>query len=185
MSLISVLLCIFLALLIETDVSAAFSVHHQSRRVLARRLPPTRASASISKRLTHPRQTAHVILTMSQRDTSESLNDTSSLNNAVLSIGSTTSMFVAITFFVLLAVKRDALMVSFFIGAINNGILSKVLKKLLNQERPAEISETVKDKPSDKVRFERFACGLERRHKRVLSTNVRLRFYRACHHLTQ
>lgn len=95
---------------------------------------------------------------MSQRDTSESLNDTSSLNNAVLSIGSTTSMFVAITFFVLLAVKRDALMVSFFIGAINNGILSKVLKKLLNQERPAEISETVKDKPSDKVRFERFAC---------------------------
>jgi membrane-associated phospholipid phosphatase len=150
MSLISVLLCIFLALLIETDVSAAFSVHHQSRRVLVRRLPPTRASASISKRLTHPRQRAHVILTMSQRDTSESLNDTSSLNNAVLSIGSTTSMFVAITFFVLLAVKRDALMVSFFIGAINNGILSKVLKKLLNQERPAEISETVKDKPSDK-----------------------------------
>jgi hypothetical protein len=158
MSLISVLLCIFLALSIETDISAAFSVH-QSRRDLERGLPPTtRASASIRKRLIHPRQTTHVILTMSQRDTSESLNDTSSLNNVVLSIGSTTSMFVAITFFVLLAVKRDALMVSFFIGAINNGILSKVLKKLLNQERPAEISETVKDKPSDKVRFDRFAC---------------------------
>ena len=93
---------------------------------------------------------------MAQNGTNEPLDEASSLNNVVLWIGSTTSMFVAVTFFVLLAVKRDALMVSFFIGAINNGILSKVLKKLLNQERPAEISETVKDKPSDKVRFKTF-----------------------------
>ena len=40
-------------------------------------------------------------------------------------------------------------MVSFFIGAISNGILSKVLKRLLNQERPSNVSLAVKEKPSD------------------------------------
>lgn len=143
---------ICLALLIETEITAAFS------RVLA----PTSASASIRRSITirNSKQTtqsssAMSQMAMSQNGTSESLNETVPLNNVVLWIGSTTSMFVAVTFFALLAVKRDALMVSFFIGAINNGILSKVLKKLLNQERPAEISAKVKDKPNDKVRFER------------------------------
>jgi hypothetical protein len=54
-------------------------------------------------------------------------------------IGSTTSAVVAGTFYIVLAWKRDALMVSFFIGSISNGILSKVLKKILKQERPAEL----------------------------------------------
>ncbi len=83
-------------------------------------------------------------------------------------------MFVAITFFVFLAVKRDALMVSFFIGAINNGILSKVLKKLLNQERPAEISETVKDKPSD--RFHWYIHCHDASADTASSINLRRRF---------
>lgn len=151
------LLCICLALSIETEVTAAFSFRQS--RVLARRLPPTTASASIIRKslpMRNPRQTTKSSLTMAQKGTSESLDETSPLNKLVLWIGSTTSMFVAVTFFVLLAVKRDALMVSFFIGAINNGILSKVLKKLLNQERPADISETVKDKPSDKVSLRPF-----------------------------
>lgn len=66
-------------------------------------------------------------------------------------IGSTTSMVVAGTFFVVLAYQRDAFMVSFFIGAISNGVLSKVLKRLLNQERPPELETTeMKLKPSDK-----------------------------------
>lgn len=77
-------------------------------------------------------------------------SDESSINKVILWIGSTTSIVVAGTFFAFLAIKRDALMVSFFIGAISNGILSKILKKLLNQERPAEISQVVKEKPSDK-----------------------------------
>ncbi|CAJ1944319.1 unnamed protein product [Cylindrotheca closterium] len=51
-------------------------------------------------------------------------------------IGKTTSTVVAGTFFVILAWQRDALMVSFFVGAISNGILSKVLKKAIRQERP-------------------------------------------------
>mmetsp|Transcript_32272 Transcript_32272/g.78502 ORF Transcript_32272/g.78502 Transcript_32272/m.78502 type:complete len:333 (+) Transcript_32272:45-1043(+) len=53
-------------------------------------------------------------------------------------IGKTTSTVVSATFFIVLAWQRDALMVSFFIGAISNGILSKVLKKLIQQERPME-----------------------------------------------
>mmetsp|Transcript_32271 Transcript_32271/g.78500 ORF Transcript_32271/g.78500 Transcript_32271/m.78500 type:complete len:322 (+) Transcript_32271:104-1069(+) len=53
-------------------------------------------------------------------------------------IGKTTSTVVSATFFVVLAWQRDALMVSFFVGAISNGILSKVLKKVIQQERPME-----------------------------------------------
>jgi hypothetical protein len=59
---------------------------------------------------------------------------------ALTKIGSTTSAVVAGTFFAVLAYQRDALMVSFFIGAISNGILSKVLKKVLKQARPPELN---------------------------------------------
>jgi len=72
--------------------------------------------------------------------------------NAVLKIvGKTTSAFVSLTFFAFLAFRRDAYMISFFLGAISNGILSKVLKKLLNHDRPAELdlNESIKLKPSD------------------------------------
>lgn len=65
-------------------------------------------------------------------------------------IGSTTSTVVAGTFYAVLTWKRDALMVSFFIGSISNGILSKVLKKILKQERPAGLDEsTMEFAPSD------------------------------------
>ena len=64
------------------------------------------------------------------------------MKSLVTIIGSTTSAVVAGTFYCILAYKRDALMVSFFIGAISNGILSKVLKKILDQERPAELKES-------------------------------------------
>jgi len=65
-------------------------------------------------------------------------------------IGSSTSIVVSMTFFAVLAWKRDALMVSFFIGAIGNGILSKILKRVLKQSRPPEL-ETIQRKiqPSD------------------------------------
>lgn len=72
------------------------------------------------------------------------------MNTLLTTIGSTTSALVAGTFYAVLAYRRDALMVSFFMGAISNGILSKVLKKVLNQERPAELNESnLKLKPSD------------------------------------
>lgn len=42
-------------------------------------------------------------------------------------VGSTTSIVVSGTYFVVLAYQRDALMVSFFIGSISNAVLGKVL----------------------------------------------------------
>ena len=66
-------------------------------------------------------------------------------NNWILDI----SAVVAGTVYIVLAWawKRDALMVSFFMGSISNGILSKVLKKILKQERPAELMESDLDLP--------------------------------------
>mmetsp|Transcript_17295 Transcript_17295/g.26761 ORF Transcript_17295/g.26761 Transcript_17295/m.26761 type:complete len:294 (+) Transcript_17295:124-1005(+) len=88
--------------------------------------------------------------TNNMEDTNENGNDTSSSLPPVLSlVGSTTSAVVAGTFFLALAYRRDALMVAFFIGAISNGILSKVLKKLINQARPENIASDIKLKPSD------------------------------------
>jgi len=86
---------------------------------------------------------------------SSSDDDTpSSLSNKILySVGSSTSLLVSLVFFVFLAVKRDALMVSFFLGAITNGIFSKVLKKILNQDRPPQqqqLSSNQPSKPNDK-----------------------------------
>lgn len=74
------------------------------------------------------------------------------LDFLVTKIGSTTSMVVAGTFFVVLCYKRDALMVSFFLGSISNAIFGKVLKKILKIERPdVALSQDVPeiDQPSD------------------------------------
>eukprot|EP00545_Synedropsis_sp_CCMP1620_P008092 CAMPEP_0119007242 /NCGR_PEP_ID=MMETSP1176-20130426/2883_1 /TAXON_ID=265551 /ORGANISM="Synedropsis recta cf, Strain CCMP1620" /LENGTH=209 /DNA_ID=CAMNT_0006959357 /DNA_START=124 /DNA_END=753 /DNA_ORIENTATION=+ len=72
-----------------------------------------------------------------------------SFSNTLYAIGGSTSIVVAGTFFAVLALQRDALMVSFFIGAITNGVLSKVLKKILNQDRPDTPAASI-EKPSDK-----------------------------------
>jgi membrane-associated phospholipid phosphatase len=76
--------------------------------------------------------------------------DPSLAKMALSAVGSTTSAVVSVVFFAVLAWKRDAFMVAFFLGSIANGILSKVLKKLLNQSRPEALQAvTMKLKPSD------------------------------------
>mmetsp|Transcript_27761 Transcript_27761/g.42727 ORF Transcript_27761/g.42727 Transcript_27761/m.42727 type:complete len:272 (-) Transcript_27761:1039-1854(-) len=77
-------------------------------------------------------------------------NNGSWLNDVINLVGSSTSVVVSVTFFAVLAYRRDALMVAFFIGSISNGILSKVLKRALNQDRPDDISSDIKFKPNDK-----------------------------------
>jgi len=52
-------------------------------------------------------------------------------------VGSSTSTVVAGTFFLVLSYRRDAYMLTFFIGSILNAIASKLLKRLLDQDRPA------------------------------------------------
>jgi hypothetical protein len=102
---------------------------------------------------------------------SDSISPASSSSySALLSkIGSSTSKVVAGTFFIVLAYQRNSFMLTFFIGSILNGISSKVLKKLLNQDRPTNFdddnsntndngnmndsniySSSIKIKPSDK-----------------------------------
>jgi len=139
------LLYLLLVLLFRVECTEAFSYSPRAlaQQTLRRKRPTICNDTAFCPMIAAPRS-----LKMSEQGTDTS--DESSLSKAVLWIGSTTSIFVAGTFFVLLAVKRDALMVSFFMGAISNGILSKILKKVLNQERPAKISAVVKEKPSDK-----------------------------------
>ena len=51
-------------------------------------------------------------------------------------VGQSTSVLVSGTFFSVLAWQRSTFMVAFFLGAIANAILSKVLKRVLDQSRP-------------------------------------------------
>lgn len=66
-------------------------------------------------------------------------------------VGKTASTLVSVSFFALLATRRDALVLTLWLGSILNAILGKVLKRLLDHERPAELrdSERVRIKPSD------------------------------------
>ena len=75
----------------------------------------------------------------------------SQINPAVAMLGKSTSTFVSLTFFAFLSLRRDAYMLSFFLLAISNGVMSKLLKRLLNHDRPEalEFSEHIKLKPSD------------------------------------
>ena len=73
------------------------------------------------------------------------------IDQLVTLVGKSASSLVSISFFLLLATRRDAVTLTLFIGSIFNAVTSKVLKKLLNHERPAnlQLNENVKLKPSD------------------------------------
>ena len=62
----------------------------------------------------------------------EGTTNNSLLDSIVTKIGSTTSIVVAGTVYVVLCYKRDALLLSFWLGAIGNAIFGKILKKVLN-----------------------------------------------------
>ncbi|OEU16936.1 hypothetical protein FRACYDRAFT_208572 [Fragilariopsis cylindrus CCMP1102] len=71
-------------------------------------------------------------------------NNVSSIWTTVYTkIGSTTSICVAGTFFITLCWKRDALMVSFFLGSILNAIFGKMLKRILKHDRPTTTTTTM------------------------------------------
>lgn len=125
-------LYLYLSSLFIASTTFAFtstSNHHLSLHTFARK-PTCACTRSMRSRLSE---------TGMNGETSDKTDMTQ--NVVVQTVGKTTSMLVAGTFYAVLAYQRDALMVSFFIGAISNGILSKVLKKIINQERPAEFVE--------------------------------------------
>mmetsp|Transcript_23374 Transcript_23374/g.32750 ORF Transcript_23374/g.32750 Transcript_23374/m.32750 type:complete len:295 (+) Transcript_23374:130-1014(+) len=155
-SFVSVNLFVFLLIISHTSRSAlAFS------RVLTS-TAPSRTFSVIPKRQdpsfplsenSIPRETTKYIQLHATSNMEDSIDDATdasgSLPPALALVGSTTSAVVAGTFFFALAYRRDALMVAFFIGAISNGILSKILKKVINQARPENIASDIKLKPSD------------------------------------
>jgi len=73
------------------------------------------------------------------------------LHQVTTKVGKSASTLVSVSFFLLLAYQRDAIILTLWIGSILNAIASKVAKKLLNHERPAELqdSDKIKLKPSD------------------------------------
>jgi len=87
---------------------------------------------------------------------SDSVRDSSRaqsrIHPALVLLGKTTSSAVSLAFFAFLAYRRDTYMVSFFIGAIANGVLSKLLKRVLDQDRPVsdEGGGAVAENPVDK-----------------------------------
>lgn len=91
-------------------------------------------------------------MSMNSSDVKKSTSLASISKAIVTKIGSTTSSVVAGTFFLVLAYQRDSFMLTFFIGSILNGISSKILKKVLNVDRPEgyQSDESIKVKPSDK-----------------------------------
>lgn len=98
-------------------------------------------------------QSPNLKMSLSSDKSSESEEQSSLITTILYTIGASTSTLVAGTFFVVLCYQRDALMVSFFMGAITNGVLSKILKKILNQDRPTtDDSSTAAavEQPNDK-----------------------------------
>jgi len=76
---------------------------------------------------------------ITQNNTDPSLSLSKIWTTIYTKIGSTTSLFVAGTFFTALCWRRDALIVSFFLGAILNAMFGKILKRILNIQRPTPI----------------------------------------------
>jgi membrane-associated phospholipid phosphatase len=69
---------------------------------------------------------------------------------AVKIIGQTTTVLVSGSVFAAIAWYRDAITFSLMMGSVSNAILSKILKRLLKQSRPAELeSSDLKSKPED------------------------------------
>lgn len=124
-------------------------IHRRKNRALV-----TTTSSSIAAGLLKPTWTTSKQADNDHNMTSSRTTMATSVPPFVTSIvkviGSTTSILVAGTFYAFICYRRDALMVNFFMGAISNGILSKVLKRILDVKRPSELDISTMDiAPSD------------------------------------
>lgn len=70
-------------------------------------------------------------------------------STALKLVGKTTSLVVAGSVFLSLVFYRDITTVGLVVGSLANGILSKILKRLLNQSRPPRPSPDATDMPTD------------------------------------
>lgn len=120
--------------------------------VLAFKSPATATPSSARPREAQPRslrwRRAESKRQLESEGSSREGDDRNSFQNIVAVVGKSTSAVVAGTFFVALSWKRDAIMFTFFGGAILNSILSKILKKIINQSRP-EAATDLTVRPGD------------------------------------
>jgi len=97
------------------------------------------------------KSTTSSIMMSTKSDDASSSSDDNSLHTITTIIGKTASLTVSISFFVLLAYHRNATIFTLWIGSILNAVLSKIIKKIVNQNRPSELqtNSNVRLKPSD------------------------------------
>ena len=146
-------LFVFIAFFANLQLLAFSPLKSHGRRYNSIQQQVRRNYPILSKnKISIPHQNLNQIKSLQQANNSEQSSSYDSSNEMLSKIGSSTSTVVAGTFFLVLAYQRDTFMLTFFIGSILNGISSKVLKKILNQDRPSgfENDSSVKVKPSDK-----------------------------------
>eukprot|EP00984_Skeletonema_dohrnii_P010637 scaffold4147_cov114-Skeletonema_dohrnii-CCMP3373.AAC.2 len=144
------------ALIIISTLVDAFTVPATVRAI------PSEANAIINhyrherKNLNFPHKQEMIITLNSSSNNSEevrtdSFSSNSLFDGATTVIGKSASSLVSLSFFLLLSTQRDAITTTLFIGSILNAISGKILKKIINHDRPAELelSDRVKLKPSD------------------------------------
>lgn len=130
--LFSLPLSLLLLILLPHRQSEAFLLFDQ------RKTTPSTRKTSISSAflLVGRRNPIHWKASQIQQSSNENNENHNKMLQLIKVVGSTTSLVVGGSVFLAIAWYRNALTVSLFIGAVSNGILSKILKRLLQQERP-------------------------------------------------
>ena len=98
----------------------------------------TRKAKTNNARLSLSKSTTSSIM-MSTRSDEIDNGAKNILHTITTIIGKTASLSVSISFFLLLAYHRNATILTIWIGSILNAILSKIIKKIVNQNRPSEL----------------------------------------------
>jgi membrane-associated phospholipid phosphatase len=149
---------LFLSLVSTSTFASGFQIRSKGPQIVSKNeiqtLPFRRTKSPIGSRSHNKASPSDQETSLAPEAVSTSTSlpktDRSFAEMTISTLGSTTSAVVSVVFFAVLAWKRDAFMVSFFLGSIGNGVLSKVLKKLVNQSRPEALqSAKMKLKPSD------------------------------------
>lgn len=150
--------CLISAVLISSLIAAtvvdAFTVPNTATAILlpSAANPHRHESRNLQQQKRHrQKMTLNTLNNNNNNNEEEDIASSSLFDRATTIIGKSASSLVSLSFFVLLSTKRDDLTTSLFIGSILNAIVGKILQKVLNHDRPAELelSDKVRLKPSD------------------------------------
>ena len=137
--------------------SRAINYHYQSQRLISS--THNYVTTNHHKKFSRQQQPAAAIMSLKASSTNNDSNNddqevetsttTSSYkyhyNKIITLIGRTTSTLISLLFFLLLATQRNVLITTLFIGSILNAIVGKILKKILDHDRPFELYEADND----------------------------------------